>query len=104
MTALVLVHQGGTRHAVDVMPGRPSVGRPDPVTTPRGLFMLRLVCCADVGACDCFNCRPIPLTAAHVVAICERFYGIDDNGVAELELMTAAELADQLEYLADYQG
>jgi hypothetical protein len=44
------------------------------------------------------------LTAAHVVAICERFYGIDDSGVAELELMTADELADQLEYLADFQG
>jgi hypothetical protein len=66
--------------------------------------MLRLECCAVGGACDCFNCRPSPLTAAHVVAICERFYGIDDNGVAELELMTAEELADQLEYLADFQG
>ena len=66
--------------------------------------MLRETCCADGGACDCVACRPNPLTAAHVVAICERFYGIDDNGVAELELMTAAELEAQLEYLADFQG
>ena len=66
--------------------------------------MLRATCCADGGACDCLNCRPSPLTAAHVVAICERFYGIDDNGTAELELMTAEELETQLEYLADFQG
>ena len=66
--------------------------------------MLRATCCADGGACDCFNCRPIPLTAAHVVAICERSYGIDDTGAAELERTTADELADQLEYLADFQG
>jgi hypothetical protein len=66
--------------------------------------MLRETCCADGGACDCVACRPDPLTAAHVVAICERFYGIDDVGAAELELMTAAELADQLEYFADFQG
>jgi len=66
--------------------------------------MLRETCCADGGACDCFNCRPIPLTAAHVVAICERFYGIDDVGAAELKHMTVAELEAQLEYLADFQG
>jgi hypothetical protein len=66
--------------------------------------MLRATCCADTGACDCFNCRPEPLTAAHVVAICERFYGIDDNGIAELEQLTPDQLADQLEYLADFQG
>ena len=66
--------------------------------------MFRLECCADGGACDCFNCRPSPLTASPVVAICERFYGIDETGIAELEQMTAGELADQLEYLADFQG
>jgi hypothetical protein len=44
------------------------------------------------------------LTAAHVVAICERFYGIDDNGAEELKAMTAEELEAQLEYLADFQG
>ena len=66
--------------------------------------MLRETCYADGGACDCVACRPNPLTAAHVVAIFERLYGIDDNGAAELKLMTADELAEQLEYLADFQG
>jgi hypothetical protein len=66
--------------------------------------MLRATCCADTGACDCFNCRPEPLTAAHVVAICERFYGIDDNSIAELEQLTAEQLAEQLAYLEDFQG
>jgi hypothetical protein len=67
--------------------------------------MLRLECCADGGACDCFNCRPIPLTAAHVVAVLVRSGAeLDFTDRDELEQMTPDQLADQLEYFADFQG
>jgi hypothetical protein len=67
--------------------------------------MLRLECCADTGACDCFNCRPSPLTAAHVVAVLERSGAqLDFTDRDELEQMTADQLADQLDYIADFQG
>jgi hypothetical protein len=67
--------------------------------------MLRLECCADGGACDCFDCRPSPLTAAHVVAVLERSGAeLDFTDREELEHMTTAQLVDQLEYLSDFQG
>lgn len=64
--------------------------------------MLRLECCADIGACDCFECRPIPLTSAHVAEVYARAGAPLD--VDELEHMTPDQLADQLAYLADFQG
>jgi hypothetical protein len=67
--------------------------------------MLRETCCADGGACDCFNCRPSPLTAAHVVAVLERSgNALDVDGVQVLEQMTPDQLVDQLAYLEDFQG
>jgi hypothetical protein len=67
--------------------------------------MLRLECCAVTGACDCFNCRPDPLTAAHVVAVLERFGAeLDFTERDELEQLTPEQLADELEYFADFQG
>jgi hypothetical protein len=67
--------------------------------------MLRLECCAVTGACDCFNCRPSPLTAAHVVAVLERSGAeLDFTDRDVLEHMTADQLADQLAYIADFQG
>jgi hypothetical protein len=67
--------------------------------------MLRLECCADDGACDCFNCRPDPLTAAHVVAVLERFGAeLDFTERDELEQLTPEQLIDELEYFADFQG
>jgi hypothetical protein len=67
--------------------------------------MLRLECCADGGACDCFNCRPDPLTAAHVVAVLERSGNpLDVDDAQELEHMTTDQLAGQLAYLEDFQG
>jgi hypothetical protein len=67
--------------------------------------MLRLECCADAGACDCFNCRPDPLTAAHVVAVLERSGAeLDFTDRDALDQLTAEQLADQLAYLADFQG
>jgi hypothetical protein len=67
--------------------------------------MLRETCCADAGACDCFNCRPEPLTAAHVVAVLERSGAeIDFTDRDVLEQMTPDQLADQLAYAADFQG
>ena len=67
--------------------------------------MLRATCCADTGACDCFDCRPHPLTAAHVVAVLERSgNALDVDDVQELEQMTPDQLADQLDYVADFQG
>jgi len=67
--------------------------------------MLRLECCADTGACDCFNCRPDPLTAAHVVAVLGRSGAeLDFTDRDELEQLTPDQLADQLVYAADFQG
>lgn len=67
--------------------------------------MLRDTCCADGGACDCFHCRPEPLTAAHVAAVLERFGAeLDFTERDELEQLTPEQLADQLEYFADFQG
>ena len=67
--------------------------------------MLRAECCADGGACDCFNCRPIPLTAEHVAAVLKRSGAeLDFTDRDVLEQMTAEQLADQLEYFADFQG
>jgi hypothetical protein len=67
--------------------------------------MLRLECRADDGACDCFNCRPHPLTACHVVAVLERSGAeLDFTDRDVLEQMTPDQLADQLAYLADFQG
>jgi hypothetical protein len=67
--------------------------------------MLRAECCADGGDCDCFNCRPDPLTAAHVVAVyAHAGNALDVDDVQGLEHMTTAQLAEQLEYLADFQG
>ena len=67
--------------------------------------MLRAECCADSGACDCFDCRPSPLTAVHVAAVLERSgaeLDLTDRDV--LEQLTAEQLADQLTYLEDFQG
>ena len=67
--------------------------------------MLRLECCADGGACDCFNCRPEPLTAEHVAAVLERSgAALDFTDRDVLEHMTPGQLADQLAYVADFQG
>ena len=67
--------------------------------------MLRATCCADGGACDCVDCRPSPLTAGHVVAVLERSGAeLDFTDRDVLEQMTPDQLADQLEYLADFQG
>jgi hypothetical protein len=67
--------------------------------------MLRETCCADSGACDCFNCRPSPLTAKHVAAVLERSGAeLDFTDRDVLEQMTAEQLADQLAYLEDFQG
>jgi hypothetical protein len=67
--------------------------------------MLRAECCADTGACDCFNCRPEPLTAAHVVAVLERSGAeLDFTDRDVLEQLTAEQLAGQLQYFADFQG
>jgi len=67
--------------------------------------MLREICCADGGACDCFNCRPIPLTAKHVAAVLERSGAeLDFTDRDVLEQLTAEQLAEQLEYFADFQG
>lgn len=67
--------------------------------------MLRLECCADTGACDCFECRPIPLTSAHVAEVYARAGApLDDDELDELERMTPDQLAEQLVYLADFQG
>jgi hypothetical protein len=67
--------------------------------------MLRLECCADGGACDCLDCRPHPLTAGHVVAVLERSGAtLDVDELDELERMTPEQLADELEYFADFQG
>ena len=67
--------------------------------------MLRLECCADGGACDCFNCRPIPLTAAHVAAAYARAGNpLDVADVQVLEHMTPDQMAEQLLYLSDFQG
>jgi hypothetical protein len=67
--------------------------------------MLRETCCADTGACDCFDCRPDTLTAAHVVAVLERSGAeLDFTDRDVLEHMTTDQLADQLEYCADFQG
>ena len=67
--------------------------------------MLRATCCADTGACDCFDCRPDRLTAAHVVAVLERSgNALDVDDAQVLEQMTAEQLADQLSYAADFQG
>jgi hypothetical protein len=67
--------------------------------------MLREICCADGGACDCVHCRPIPLTAEHVAAVLERSGAeLDFTDRDVLEQLTAEQLADQLEYLADFQG
>ena len=67
--------------------------------------MLRETCCADTGACDCFNCRPDPLTAAHVVAVLERSGNpLDVDDVQGLKQLTAEQLAEQLAYLEDFQG
>jgi hypothetical protein len=61
--------------------------------------MLRAECCADSGACDCFDCRPSPLTAAHVAAVLERSGAeLDFTDRDVLEQMTADQLAEQLEY------
>jgi len=67
--------------------------------------MLRETCCADGGACDCVACRPEPLTAAHVVAVLERSGAeLDFTERDELEQLTPEQLADQLQYFADFQG
>jgi hypothetical protein len=67
--------------------------------------MLRAECCADTGACDCFDCRPDPLTSAHVVAVYARAGNpLDVADVQGLEHMTTAQLVDQLAYLEDFQG
>jgi hypothetical protein len=70
-----------------------------------GISMLRETCCADGGACDCFNCRPDPLTAAHVVAVYACAGNpLDVDDVQGLEHMTTDQLVDQLAYLEDFQG
>ena len=67
--------------------------------------MLRAECCADTGACDCFNCRPVPLTAAHVAsAYAHAGNPMDVDDIQGLEHMTTDQLADQLAYLEDFQG
>jgi hypothetical protein len=67
--------------------------------------MLRSERCADSGACDCFDCRPSPLTAAHVAAVLKRSGAeLDFMDRDVLEQMTAEQLADQLAYIADFQG
>ncbi len=67
--------------------------------------MLRAECCADSSACDCFNCRPIPLTAAHVAAVLKRSGAeLDFMDLDVLEQLTAEQLADELEYFTDFQG
>jgi len=67
--------------------------------------MLRATCCADIGACDCFDCRPSPLTAAHVVAVYACAGNpLDVDDVQGLERMTTDQLVDQLAYLEDFQG
>jgi hypothetical protein len=77
-----------------------------PFHDPLGAFhMLRSECCADSGACDCFDCRPSPLTAAHVVAVYARAGNpLDVDDVQGLEHMTTDQLVDQLAYLEDFQG
>jgi len=67
--------------------------------------MLRAECCATTGACDCFNCRPDPLTAAHVAAVYAHAGNpLDVDDVQELEHMTTAQLVGQLAFLEDFQG
>jgi len=67
--------------------------------------MLRAECCADSRACDCFDCRPSPLTAEHVAAVLERSGAeLDFTDRDVLEHMTADQLVDQLAYLEDFQG
>jgi len=67
--------------------------------------MLRAECCADSGACDCFDCRPSPLTAAHVVAVYACAGNpLDVDDVQGLERMTTDQLVAQLASLEDFQG
>jgi hypothetical protein len=67
--------------------------------------MLRDTCCVDDGACDCFTCRPSPLTAEHVAAVLKRSGAeLDFTDRDALEQMTAEQLSDELEYFADFQG
>jgi len=82
------------------------LGRPDSVSRPlETIPMLRAECCADGVACDCVACRPDPLTAAHVGAVLERSGAeLDFTDRDVLEHMTADQLADQLAYIADFQG